>query len=435
MAIAMHLQLESSLSAEVRAQTALALDAVLHKQKLTDQIHWPDKWETADQRFASNLLISCLRFGGSLRYLVGALLNNPLKENDRVLHALIMVGLCQLRYLDTPQHAALNETVEACLLLKKPQAKGLINAVLRRYLKEQPDVPKGIQKEHPSWLVKRLKKDWPDYVEDILKAGINRPPRFARVDPLKVSRETWLNTLIERKIGAELVPDYPHAVRLSDGILVPELPGFDTGDFTIQDLHAQLAAPLLDPKSDEKILDACAAPGGKTAHLYSLCPDAKLIAVDDNPARIKRLSENFERLSIQAEALVADARNLPTELDQFDAILCDAPCSATGVIRRHPEIKWQRTSQAVKELAALQASILDHLWTRLKPGGRLLYVTCSILKEENLHQMLAFKERHEDASSVSFEVPGGIPCEIGVQMLPSLDGGDGFYFALLRKRG
>jgi len=307
---------------------------------------------------------------------------------------------------------------------------------LRQFLRQQEallaEVDQGSQRYwHPGWLLKRLQAAWPEQWQQIVEANNQRPPMWLRVNRQHYSRDAWL-ALLQAEEKVAFPGDAQDALRLESPAPVSQLPGFDQGWVTVQDLSAQRCALLLEPKDGETILDLCAAPGGKTTHILEIAPQAKVLAVDVDPQRLLRVHENLQRLGMQAEVRQGDGRT-PAEWcgDMlFDRILLDAPCSATGVIRRHPDIKWLRRDRDIPELANLQCEILEAVWPRLKSGGTMIYATCSILPEENHNQISAFLAAHSDA--VAEKLPQGQ--DNGWQVFPTIDGGDGFFYAKLMKK-
>lgn len=371
-----------------------------------------------------------------LEALIGKLMERPLTGKQRVLHYLIMVGLYQLLYTRIPPHAALAETVAGAEVLKRANLKGLLNGVLRQFQRQQESLLAEVDQApqrylHPGWLLKRLQHAWPQQWQAITEANNQRPPMWLRVNRQHHTRDAWL-ALLNQADKNGICGDAPDAVRLESPAPVSQLPGFDQGWVTVQDLSAQRCALLLEPQPGEHILDLCAAPGGKTTHILEVAPQASVMAVDIDEQRLSRVRENLLRLNMTAEVRQGDGRTPAAWCNDltFDRILLDAPCSATGVIRRHPDIKWLRRDRDIAELAALQREILDAIWPRLKSGGTLLYATCSVLPEENHEQIRTFLADHEDAIAVP--LPQGD--EYGWQVFPHADGGDGFFYAKLIKK-
>ncbi len=370
------------------------------------------------------------------------MLQHPFEEDEYDLYAILLIGLYQLEYMDTPDHAAVNEAVEATKELNQDWAGKLFNAVLRRYLRERDEILASIESMpsveyvHPKWLVKRIKKLWPDYVESVIDANNSHPPMCLRVNERHVSRETAIELLSEKGIDTEKGIFSPSSLYLKKPISVNQLPNFEVGHFSVQDESAQLAAFLLDLKKGDRVLDACAAPGGKTGHLLEK-QDISLTAIELESWRLDKIHENLERLNVTADVICADASDLSSWWNgqQFNKILLDAPCSATGVIRRNPDIKINRKPNDIVSLTNIQKSILEEVWKTLAPGGQLLYATCSILEEENSLQMVHFLESHEDAIEKPLLLPDecGLKVTHGRQLLPQQHGHDGFYYCLLEK--
>ncbi|WP_395490048.1 16S rRNA (cytosine(967)-C(5))-methyltransferase RsmB [Cedecea davisae] len=389
-----------------------------------------------DRALLQELCFGVLRTLPQLEWLVGKLMSRPMTGKQRTIHYLIMVGFYQLLYTRIPAHAALAETVEGAIAIKRQAFKGLINGVLRQFQRQQESLMAEAAKHesrflHPSWLLQRLKKAYPDCWQAIIEANNQRPPMWLRVNRQHHTREAWLQLLAEAGLEGHVHPEYRDAVRLDSPAPVLALPGFEQGWVTVQDASAQGCVDLLDPQNGETILDLCAAPGGKTTHILEAAPGAKVMAVDVDAQRLKRVHENLERLGMNAEVKLGDGR-FPAQWcgdAKFDRILLDAPCSATGVIRRHPDIKWLRRDRDIPELVALQKEILDAIWPHLKSGGTMVYATCSVLPEENKEQVTAFLARHADAKLVET----GDEKTPGIQNLPAAEDGDGFYYAKLIK--
>ena len=377
-----------------------------------------------------------------LENIIKKLLDKPLKGKTRIVHCLLLVGLYQLLYMRVPAHAAVDEVVNATKSLKSDSFRGLVNGVLRCFLREQEDILAVVDKHwqtlHPEWFVNKIKKAYPNWRE-IIESNNQKPPMWLRVNQQQNNTKTYRTLLEEQEIAA-FECDNPHALRLAQPLSVSKLPNFEQGVVTVQDLNAQWSALLLEPQNDELILDACAAPGGKTTHILEMAPQAKVIALDVEAHRLKRVEENLTRLNQQATVVCGDATEPEKWLSEiglsgvsFDRILLDAPCSATGVIRRHPDIKWLRQETDIAQLVALQGQILKALWAKLKPNGILLYATCSVLPDENSQQIQRFLAETPDAELMPLPF-GQTENTIGIQFLPQENGGDGFYYAKLRKR-
>lgn len=392
-----------------------------------------------DRPLLAQLCYGSLRLAPRLLALMAQLVDKPLRERDRDIQALLMLGLYQLSDSRIPDHAAVAATVEATRELGKTWAKGLVNAVLRRYGREAGALVSGLSPAaaaaHPPWLYQALNDAWPDPLASLLEANNNHPPMVLRVNLRRVSRSDWMEQLAASGIAARAGSLTREAVYLTQAVGVDKLPGFDEGAASVQDEAAQLATHLLGAEPGHHVLDACAAPGGKTCHLLEAVPGlGSVTAMDIDPQRLRRVRENLDRLQLTAKLLTAAAADTSTVLAgrQFDRILVDAPCSATGVIRRHPDIKILRRAQDITGFAAQQLQILAGVWPQLRKGGRLLYVTCSVLPAENQAVVADFLAMQRNADEVPLPDIGSA-CTHGRQLLPSQDGPDGLYFALLEK--
>lgn len=373
-----------------------------------------------------------------LDFILAQLLDKPLKDTH--IRLLILVGLYQLGFMRIKTHAAVSETVNAAG--RKPWAKGLVNALLRRYIRERDrfeaaaDENASARFSHPEWLIEKIRHDWPVQADRCLHAN-NQPPPFAlRVNLARISREAYCDLLTEQGIAAEAAGFCASALILDRPVPVEMLPGFAEGLVSVQDTAAQLAAGLLDVQPGQRVLDLCAAPGGKTAHILEMQPQLKeMVALDVDGNRMRRVQENLQRLRLQAKRVVGDASRPEDWWDGqgFDRILVDAPCSALGVIRRHPDIKLLRRAEDIEPLRAQQGTILNAAWRVLAPGGCLLYATCSVLKEENEQQVLKFLADHAEAIELPIAAEWGIAGAAGRQILTGDSAMDGFYYALLRK--
>ncbi|AGA84634.1 16S rRNA (cytosine(967)-C(5))-methyltransferase RsmB [Stutzerimonas stutzeri] len=400
------------------------------------------KVDARDRGLTQDLAFGTARWQPRLAGLADKLLQKPFKAADRDVEALLLVGLYQLFYSRIPAHAAIGETVGCVDKLKKPWAKGLLNAVLRRAQREGEALLAELEHDpvirvaHPRWLQKALKAHWPEHWEAICAANNAHPPMMLRVNRRQVSRDGYLAELQGAGIEAHPCEFSEDGIRLAAPCDVHQLPGFAEGRVSVQDEAAQLAASLLDLAPGQRVLDACCAPGGKTCHLLEREPQlAGLVALDLEPKRLLRVRENLERLHLQAELVADDARATERWWDgkPFQRILLDAPCSATGVIRRHPDIKLTRQADDIAPLAALQGEMLDALWPTLEVGGVLLYATCSVLPTENREVIAAFLERTPGARELDLAGGFGLPQMHGRQLLPQESGHDGFYYAKLIK--
>lgn len=423
----------------LRSMAAQAVEQVVEQGQSLSQIlpALQQKVSDKDKALLQELCFGVLRTLPQLDWLINKLMSRPMTGKQRTVHYLIMVGFYQLLHTRIPPHAALAETVEGAVVIKRPQLKGLINGVLRQFQRQQEALQEEFNHNearflHPSWLLKRLQKAWPTQWESIVEANNARPPMWLRVNRNHHSRDGWLALLTEAGMEGFAHELYPDAVRLASPVPVHALPGFDQGWVTVQDASAQGCMTFLEPQNGEYILDLCAAPGGKTTHILEAAPEAQVLAVDIDEQRLSRVYDNLKRLGMKAEVKQGDGR-YPAQWcgeQQFDRILLDAPCSATGVIRRHPDIKWLRRDRDIVELAKLQAEILDAVWPHLKKGGTLVYATCSVLPEENSQQIAAFLSRTPDAQlSVT-----GTQDHPGKQNLPAAEDGDGFFYAKLIKQ-
>ena len=417
-----------------RTAAAKILQSVIYKgESLSPAL------QDVDDPLVRDLCYGSLRWHEPLSALLNELLTKQLKKKDKDVECLIRVGLYQIIYQKTPDHAAVGETVSALKGLKKPWAKKLVNAVLRNYLRGQEKLQKIIQSQYPAkfafpqWLLDEIKQAWTENWQDILNASNQRAPMTLRVNLTHQSRDEYLQKLQGVNIEATKLEGVETAIFLAKPCNVFDLPGFEEGAVSVQDGAAQLASILLDCKDGMRVLDACAAPGGKTGHILESARNLDVIAVDNSEKRLERVTQNLQRLKLDAKIVVSDV--LETEnyaKDKlFDRILLDAPCSATGVIRRHPDIKVLRRLSDIVELQKLQCKMLDALWEKLKPEGILLYATCSILPQENEQQVRAFVERHDDVEVLAIEGAQGL----GRQIFPNENKMDGFYFSKLKKTG
>lgn len=427
----------------LRAQAARFLAEVLRGEKSLAALPPYTQLSPQDRALLQELCYGVCRFYHRHEMLLQQLLPKPLKAKDADIQALLHLGLYQLFCTRVPDHAAIGATVEAAQTLKKTWAKGLVNGVLRNaqrrrdeFIREMPENPQH-HFSHPQWLIDELQQAWPDHWREILSANNQHPAFSLRVNRLLGGRDRYLYRLSSADIPAAATPYAPDGITLPQALAVSQLPGFAEGAVSVQDEAAQLAAGLLDLAPDQRVLDACCAPGGKTGHILEREPGlAEVLALDVEEARMVRVRENLARLGLTATLKVADAANPASWWDgrPFDRILLDAPCSATGVIRRHPDIKLLRRANDIDKLAALQQQLLCALWPSLKPGGLLLYATCSVLPRENEDQIARFVAATQDAEPQPLDVPWGLALRLGRQLLPRTGGHDGFYYALLRKR-
>lgn len=392
---------------------------------------------------------------GVLRYLpelendVRGLMQKPVTGKQRVFHFLLLVGVYQIKYMRIPDHAAVSETVAATSALKNRHMKALVNGVLRNFVRANEGaitaksqtsdsaLPLSIQYNHPSWFIKLVQNGYPDKWQQILNANQQKPPMWLRANQLHHASAEYQKLLVEAEILIKSIEPLSQAIELIRPTDVSKLPGFEQGWASVQDGAAQQAVRLLDCQKGDLVLDCCAAPGGKTCHILEQTPDiASMTAIDIEASRLVRVEENLTRLGLTANVITADAANAETwwQGQQFDRILLDAPCSGTGVIRRHPDIKWLRKASDISALVMLQQEILKETWSLLKPGGTLLYATCSVLPQENNEQIEHFLENNTDAKLLPIDcVENTNNKTVGWQLLPGEKNMDGFYYAKLLK--
>ena len=378
---------------------------------------------------------------------LAALSTRPLAELDRLPLALLAVALFQIQHSPIPAHAIVHESVAATRLLGAAQASGFVNAVLRRYLRERARIDALVLKHpvgryaHPRWLIERLQQDWPAEFGRMLDAANEHPPMWLRVNERKQDVDACQRSLADSGFKTERSPYVPTALCLAQAASVDLIPGFTTGALSVQDAGAQLAAFLLDARTGDRVLDACAAPGGKTCHIAERTEGlAELLAIDKDQDRLGLITENLDRLGLSARVVAADAAHPREWWDgrPFDRILLDVPCSATGVIRRHPDIKVLRRREDIAVFARLQSELLAALWPLLVPGGRLVYASCSILRAENSAVVSGFLAGHPDAMILRPDpAPPGLgrslAGEPGLYLIVGEAGTDGFYYACLEK--
>ena len=429
------------MAVNVRALAARCCFAVVDKgRSLSDELPThQSKVDGKDKALLQELCYGVLRLLPALEYDLRQLIDKPLKGKQRVGHFLLLVGIYQISHTRIPDHAAVSETVAASKPLKNDHLKGLINGVLRNYQRNQEKQPKEVitlpdpvKFSHPGWFIKKLQHAYPNNWQEILNANLERPPMWLRVNIKHHSISQYVDLLTEANIEQEFIDELSGAIKLSQAVDVNKLPGFSNGWVSIQDGAAQQAATLLSCQPNDNVLDCCAAPGGKTCHILELNTElSSLTAVDIEETRLLRVQENLSRLNLSAKVVAADAadnNNSWWNGELFDRILLDVPCSATGVIRRHPDIKWLRKPDDIEKLTLLQKKILKNIWSLLKPGGTLLYATCSILPEENNLQVESFINENQDATHIPITKSA-----IGWQILPNEQSMDGFYYAKLKK--
>ena len=376
-----------------------------------------------------DLSFGALRYFARLEYILQALITRPITHEG--VRCLLMVSLYQLIYSKTRPYAVVDRAVESARGMDAPWAAGFVNGVLRNFLRSKEEMLahadsfEPARYAHPQWWIDRLRLDYPDEWAAILEANNSHPPMTLRVNRRQIEPEQYLTLLQTAEMEAEILEG--GALRLKKPVAVDKLPNFNDGMVSVQDQGAQRAAHLLDLASGQRVLDACAAPGGKAAHILETA-DVMLTALDKDEARLKRVAENFARLKLKGRLVTGDAATPQAWWDNkpYDRILADVPCSASGVVRRHPDIKWLRRPTDIAQFAASQRAILAALWRLLAPGGKLLYATCSLFHEENADVVTDFVASHPDAQCLPIsDIPGG-------QLLPNADH-DGFFYALLEK--
>jgi 16S rRNA (cytosine967-C5)-methyltransferase len=428
----------------VRALAAEALaDIALRGHSLREVADraFPRLPDSRDRALLTALLNEGARWWPRFDAAIDQLLDKSIRRNDPVIHALLVIGLIQLEVLELPAYAAVAATVEAVRELRRPRLAGLVNAVLRRWQREREtlnvalDATPATRHAHPAWLADAIARDWPGQAEEIMAAANQEPPLMLRVNRNRATREEVIGRLTGAGLTVELHPWLADALVLPHSTEVTRLPGFTQGDFAVQDGAAQVPADLLDLADGQRVLDACAAPGGKACHALERA-NVRLVAVESEAKRVPRIRQNLERLGLRAEVIVGDAGDASGWWDgkSFDRIMIDAPCSATGVIRRRPDVRLHRRGADIPTLIAQQERILAACWDLLVPGGRLLYVTCSILRAENEGVVGAFVASRTDVDVMPLALQAGRAAGIGWQILPGEGDLDGMYYALLRKR-
>lgn len=417
---------------------------IFQKQSLTESLNSvvATLKDMRDRALIQAMTYGVCRFYYRLTFILNQLLKKPLPAKEKKIHALLLIGLYQLTEMRIPHHAAVTETVNAALLFNKSWAKNLVNAILREYLRREKELTHLVDENleahyaHPTWLMTRIQKAWPKEWQQILNANNEYPPFSLRVNLLHISREKYIQLLQKNNLNATIIPETDAGITLESATIIERLPGFSHGEVSVQDGGAQLSAPCLEVEPNLRVLDACAAPGGKLTHLLEREPTLSMIALEKDPKRMLRVKENLTRLQFTSPQLVTiDATPIKKWWDGqlFDRILLDVPCSASGVIRRHPDIKLLRRSTDMDALTKEQLHLLTSLWPTLKPGGLLLYITCSIFPEENSQIVQKFLNLQSHAQEEKLNVAWGLPCEIGRQILPGMHGMDGFYFARIKK--
>lgn len=431
------------MSAQCRAAAAKVIACVLDGASLDSPLQAAlEECSAVDKPLLQQLCYGTLRSYSRLDGILSQLLRKKLKSKDNDIKALMLCGMHQLLEMRTPDHAAISTTVEATRLLGKHWATKLVNGVLRRCSRESESLLENLdaaaRDAHPPWLHGAINKHWPEHAASVLQANNSHPPMCLRVNTLLGSRQDYLAKLQAQEIEASGCEYASAGIRLLNAVDVARLPSFDEGWVSVQDEAAQLVGEILHIAPGEKVLDACSAPGGKACDLLERYPQmGELLAMDIDAERLARVEENMERLQLPAGLIQGDGRQPPPDLEHgsFDKILVDAPCSGSGVIRRHPDIKVLRRKDDIPGFALVQLELLQGLWPLLRPGGQLLYVTCSILPGENQRVVEAFLSATPTATLSPLKVEWGVDLDGCRQTLPSLDGPDGLFFALLQKNG
>ncbi len=426
----------------VRAAAAQVLAKILQGQGSLSSLLPAIQPQVAEQDrpLLQELCFGTCRYQPQLSAYVECLVDKPLRAKDSDIQALLLLGLYQLLHTRIPDHAALGETVEVTRFLKKPWATSLVNGVLRKFQRDKSKLDKllaqnySFQTNHPAWIEATLRKNWPNQLEQIIAANNSHPPFTLRINTQKISRTEYLALLQDVDIKATATRFSTYGITLDHACDPRKLPLFSDGWISVQDEAAQLSADLLQLSPNMRVLDACCAPGGKTGHMLEVEPSLQLTALDADERRLGRVRENLIRLAVIANVICGDGTKSDWwDGELFDRILLDAPCSATGIIRRHPDIKVLRTPEELDKLGELQVKLLRNLWSLLKPGGILVYATCSVMPKENTQIIESFLKRHKDATCDVLDTEWGIAQAYGRQLLPSVEGHDGFYYARLSK--
>ena len=429
-----------------REISALVLSDILrHRTQLDKALvtHLKHNTDKREQRLIHELCYGVLRWYHQLIFISNLLLNKKIREKDSDIIGLILLGLYQLKFMRIPDHAAISATVETANLLGKPWAKVLINAILRKFQRDQEEIEKQIHDtpsarySHPAWIIDKMQDQWSEFWPSILSANNTYPPQHLRLNIQRHSRNDYMKKL--RIMGIDHCASnlVDSGIIITKPLAVEDIPGFLDGYISIQDFGAQLAAPLLDCDTEHRILDVCAAPGGKSTHILELYPNIQeLVSVDISADRLLLLQNSLDRLNLNSVIIQADVSKTIDWWDgnHFDRILLDAPCSATGVIRRHPDIKYSRTMDQISELTKLQQALLVNIWTLLKPGGLLVYCVCSLFKEESDEQIANFLSQNLNAMSLPIETNWGVLSQFGRHTIPGHDESDGFYYSLISKK-
>ncbi len=428
--------INDKLGANTRACAALIVNAIEQGTSLTDALpKFTDNLDARDKAFVTEIVYGTLRHKRLLSATLDRFLEKKINEKFNVVRTLILCALYQLVYMRTPAHAVVSSTVSACGICKCKNFTSLVNAILRNFLRSGASIvhTDNLVVEHsfPQWLFDFLEKEYKKDVKDILIKSNEKAPMFLRIRENKISEDDYIKELQKHDIEATKT-SIKNAILLDKAVATDTLPFFNEGFVTVQDISAQKASLLLDLKDNMKVLDCCAAPGGKSAHILDLAKNIELTSLDVSKERLKSIEDQFKRLSLNANLICQDAQDLSIFQDEsFDRILVDAPCSGTGVIRRHPDIKWLRRKNDISNLVQIQEKILDAAFSKLKKNGILVYTTCSILPYENRKQIEKFLEKHKDAKGMPLSLFNTDKCYY--QLITGEDNGDGFFYAKIMK--
>jgi 16S rRNA (cytosine967-C5)-methyltransferase len=433
------------LSTNARLQAVLALKEIIGDRKSLNYAlpHHTRDLAPQERGMAKQIVFGVMRWSPRLQFQLKQLMKKPFKGKDSDLQCILLAGIYQMSNMNVNDYAAINESVELTRKLNKGWASKVINGVLRNFQRQQEELQTKTNDDlaarwaHPQWFIKEVKAAWPTHWKEILEANNQQAPMAIRVNQRHQSRAEYCARLDEIELGYQLNPFNDTGLRMAQAVDVFKLPGFEEGDVSVQDSAPQLAADLLDLQPGQRVLDACAAPGGKTAHILENQAELKeVVAIDKKKNRVAMIADTLGRLQLSATLVVGDAAKTDKWWDgeQFDRILLDVPCSATGVIRRNPDIKFFRQAEDVASVVLEQQRLLDDIWPLLAPGGQLVYATCSILPQENSQQITQFLAKQDDAEEIPIDANWGLPCEHGRQVLPGMDDMDGFFYACLRKQ-
>lgn len=392
--------------------------------------------------YLQELCYGTMRHYPKLEIILNNLVTKPIRNKDADIKVVLLIGIYQLYKLNTADHAVVSETVDVCKTLNKQWATSFVNAALRSFLRKKDQILASLESNlsfkynHPEWFVQKIMNNWPDHWQQILAANDNHPPLTLRVNTAKVSRETFLTSLEQQQIDAIKTEHSNVGVTLTKPMDITQIEGFVEGNFSVQDEAAQLAANLISPTDGDNILDACSAPGGKLIHLLEMAGEnVEVQGLELEPLRAERIIENFERLNLKCRLHIADATTKDWwDGKKFNKILLDAPCSATGVIRRNPDIKLLRQPEDIHSISKLQKNILNNMWDMLEDNGIIVYATCSIFPQENEKIVAAFIRNNEDAVHIDIKEKWGIKRDYGRQLFPQTNGHDGFYYAIIAKQ-